>query len=233
VPISALFDSCARPDPLLSAPVLAFRLVNVPRFADFLHRRGIGDGEGVLADGRRGVPQFRRRHLPDVCACRHSGDVRSLLVVRASLHSGDRLSPIDLPFPYGCDHVPVSQTAPITPCSGYQRRLPPRPAPVEIDDEDDGSPAELADPFSGSENAKPVSMAASDADDRQARGRPAVVHPQGAEQPRRFDPRGAHRRITMQGMEAWFGEVIVPKEQVTEFKRKTRGLAKLYPGTSL
>ena len=40
------------------------------------------------------------------------------------------------------------------------------------------------------------------------------------------------RRISMQGMDKWFGEVIVPKEQVTEFKggKKRVVSRKLYPG---
>jgi transcriptional antiterminator NusG len=40
------------------------------------------------------------------------------------------------------------------------------------------------------------------------------------------------RRISMQGMDKWFGEVIVPKEQVTEFKSGKKRVVsrKLYPG---
>ena len=40
------------------------------------------------------------------------------------------------------------------------------------------------------------------------------------------------RRIMLQGMEKWFGEVIVPKEQVTDFKggKKRVVSRKLYPG---
>ena len=40
------------------------------------------------------------------------------------------------------------------------------------------------------------------------------------------------RRISMQGMDRWFGEVVVPKEQVTEFKSGKKRVVwrKLYPG---
>jgi len=40
------------------------------------------------------------------------------------------------------------------------------------------------------------------------------------------------RRIMLQGMEKWFGDVVVPKEQVTDFKggKKRVVSRKLYPG---
>lgn len=111
---------------------------------------------------------------------------------------------------------------------------PERPAqPVAAaapEDDDDGTPAELEDPFAGDENAKPVEV---------AKAEPAA--PVGDRQwyilkvqSNREDSirEALQRRIAMQGMDKWFGEVIVPKEQVTEFKggKKKVVSRKLYPG---
>ncbi len=97
-------------------------------------------------------------------------------------------------------------------------------------DEDDGTPAELADPFAGDENAKPVEVAA-------AEEAPVVGDRQWyilKVQSNREDSirETLLRRISLQGMDKWFGEVIVPKEQVTEFKggKKRVVSRKLYPG---
>ena len=109
---------------------------------------------------------------------------------------------------------------------------PDAPAPAEVDDEDDGVPAVLADPFSGSEDAAPVSTSGDD-----AAGKP----PAGDRhwyilkvQSNREDSirEALLRRIQMQGLDGYFGDVVVPKEQVTEFKggKKRVVWRKLYPG---
>jgi len=99
--------------------------------------------------------------------------------------------------------------------------LPPGDEP--LDEEDDGTPAELADPFAGDENAKPVEVAV-DEDDAPVGERHWYIL---KVQSNREDSirEALLRRISMQGMDRWFGEVVVPKEQVTEFKsgKKTRG----------
>jgi len=106
---------------------------------------------------------------------------------------------------------------------------------VADEEEDDGTPAELADPFGGSENAKPVLVPGEDAE---ADG---VQPPLGEKQwyilkvqSNREDSirETLLRRISIQGIDRYFGEVIVPKEQVTEFKSgKKRVISrKLYPG---
>ncbi len=106
---------------------------------------------------------------------------------------------------------------------------------VADEEEDDGTPAELADPFGGSENAKPVLVPGEDAE---ADG---VQSPLGEKQwyilkvqSNREDSirETLLRRISIQGIDRYFGEVIVPKEQVTEFKSgKKRVISrKLYPG---
>lgn len=99
------------------------------------------------------------------------------------------------------------------------------------DDEDDGSPAELADPFEGDENAKPVEELVDDADAAIVGGMEWYIL---KVQSNREDSisEALRRRIMLQGMEKWFGEVIVPKEQVTDFKggKKRVVSRKLYPG---
>ena len=107
------------------------------------------------------------------------------------------------------------------------------PAPVAAPagdvDEDDGTPAELDDPFAGDENAKPIEVTREDAapvgdkqwyilkvqSNREDSIREALL-----------------RRVSIQGMDRFFGDVIVPKEQVTEFKggKKKVVSRKLYPG---
>ncbi len=104
------------------------------------------------------------------------------------------------------------------------------PSALPEEDEDDGTPAVLEDPFAGDENARPVEV---------AKAEPAA--PVGDRhwyilkvQSNREDSirEALQRRISMQGMDKWFGEVIVPKEQVTEFKggKKRVVWRKLYPG---
>ena len=103
--------------------------------------------------------------------------------------------------------------------------------PAADDEDDDGSPAELADPFSGGEDAKPISTSG-DADDE------AVVGDRHwyilKVQSNREDSirETLMRRIQMQGLDKYFGDVVVPKEQVTEFKggKKRVVWRKLYPG---
>ncbi len=103
-------------------------------------------------------------------------------------------------------------------------------AAVEEEGDDDGTPAVLEDPFAGDENAKPVSVA----DEVQ-------VAPAGdmqwyilKVQSNREDSvrETLLRRISLAGLDRWFGEVVVPKEQVTEFKSGKKRVVsrKLYPG---
>ncbi|MFM8891095.1 MAG: transcription termination/antitermination NusG family protein, partial [Planctomycetia bacterium] len=99
------------------------------------------------------------------------------------------------------------------------------------DDDDDGTPAELADPFSGSEDAKPVSTASDDDDAQAAGARDWYIL---KVQSNREDSirETLLRRIKMQGLDRFFGDVVVPKEQVTEFKGGKKRIVwrKLYPG---
>ena len=102
--------------------------------------------------------------------------------------------------------------------------------PAVSDEDDDGTPAVLEDPFAGDENARPVEVAkaesAAPVGDRQW----YILKVQSN---REDSIREAlQRRISMQGMDKWFGEVVVPKEQVTEFKggKKRVVWRKLYPG---
>lgn len=103
--------------------------------------------------------------------------------------------------------------------------------PAEVVDElDDGSPAEVADPFEGDENAKPVEVAAADETPVLGDRQWYILKVQSN---REDSIREAlQRRISLQGMDKWFGEVIVPKEQVTEFKSGKKRVVsrKLYPG---
>lgn len=103
---------------------------------------------------------------------------------------------------------------------------------ADDDDEDDG-PIEVEDPFSGSEDAKPVDLGDDDAEE-------AAITPADMQwyilkvQSNREDSirEGLIRRIKLQGLDHLFGEVIVPKEQVTEFKSGKKRIVsrKLYPG---
>jgi len=120
--------------------------------------------------------------------------------------------------------------------SSDEEMAPPETAtlPEDEDDEDDG-PVELEDPFSGSENAKPVML---DGEDEEIEDpTPAVGEMDWyilKVQSNREDSirETLQRRIAMQGMDQWFGEVVVPKEQVTEFKSGKKRIVqkKLYPG---
>ena len=102
----------------------------------------------------------------------------------------------------------------------------------EDEDEDDG-PIEAEDPFSGSEDAKPVDLGY-DAEAEAAAALPDMHWYILKVQSNREDSirEGLIRRIKLQGLDHLFGEVIVPKEQVTEFKSGKKRVVsrKLYPG---
>ena len=102
----------------------------------------------------------------------------------------------------------------------------------EDEDEDDG-PIEAEDPFSGSEDAKPVDLG-DDAEAEAAAALPDMHWYILNVQSNREDSirEGLIRRIKLQGLDHLFGEVIVPKEQVTEFKSGKKRVVsrKLYPG---
>jgi transcriptional antiterminator NusG len=103
-------------------------------------------------------------------------------------------------------------------------------APAVDDVEDDGTPAEVADPFAGDENAKPIETAADDDSPVVGERHWYILKVQSNREDSIRET--LLRRISMQGMDKWFGEVIVPKEQVTEFKggKKRVVSRKLYPG---
>jgi transcriptional antiterminator NusG len=100
-----------------------------------------------------------------------------------------------------------------------------------LDEPEDDGPVELADPFEGDENAKPVEEAVVE-----RAGGPAVEMQWFIlkVQSNREDSirETLMRRIALQGLGKLFGEVIVPKEQVTDFKggKKRVVSRKLYPG---
>jgi len=104
-------------------------------------------------------------------------------------------------------------------------------AAAEDEDIDDGTPAELEDPFAGDENAKPVEIAAEAAPAPVAGDRQWYIL---KVQSNREDSirETLQRRISLQGLDRFFGDVVVPKEQVTEFKggKKRVVSRKLYPG---
>jgi len=104
------------------------------------------------------------------------------------------------------------------------------PAAGSEEPEDDG-PVELADPFEGDEDAKPVEVAVEETEAVPVAGMDWFIL---KVQSNREDSirEALLRRISMQGMNELFGEVIVPKEQVTDFKggKKRVVSRKLYPG---
>jgi transcriptional antiterminator NusG len=96
-------------------------------------------------------------------------------------------------------------------------------------DDDDG-PAEIADPFAGAEDAAPVT---DDSGDDAAAAPDRHWYILKVQSNREDSIRDALlRRVRMQGLDRFFGDVIVPKEQVTEFKggKKKVVSRKLYPG---
>jgi transcriptional antiterminator NusG len=98
-------------------------------------------------------------------------------------------------------------------------------------DDDDGTPAVLEDPFAGGDDAQPVEVAAEAAAEVPVGDMQWYIL---KVQSNREDSirETLQRRISLQGMDRFFGEVIVPKEQVTEFKggKKRVVSRKLYPG---
>ncbi|MFM7243846.1 MAG: transcription termination/antitermination protein NusG [Planctomycetaceae bacterium] len=99
----------------------------------------------------------------------------------------------------------------------------------QIDDED-ATAAEIADPFEGGEDARPVEVATAEDAPVVGERKWYILKVQSNREDSIRET--LLRRISMQGMDAWFGEVIVPKEQVTEFKggKKRVVSRKLYPG---
>jgi transcriptional antiterminator NusG len=99
-----------------------------------------------------------------------------------------------------------------------------------VDDDDDGMPAELADPFAGGENARPVEVAAKEKAAPKGDMQWYILKVQSNREDSIRET--LLRRISLQGMQPYFGEVIVPKEQVTDFKggKKRVVTRKLYPG---
>ena len=97
-------------------------------------------------------------------------------------------------------------------------------------DDDDGTPAELADPFASGDNAKPVASAADDEIAPVGDKKWYILKVQSNREDSISDT--LERRIRMQGLDRYFGKVIVPKEQVTEFKSGKKRVVsrKLYPG---
>jgi transcriptional antiterminator NusG len=98
------------------------------------------------------------------------------------------------------------------------------------DDDDDGSPAELADPFAGREDARPVATAADEEAAPVGEKKWFILKVQSNREDSITDT--LERRIRMQGLDRFFGRVVVPKEQVTEFKNGKKRVVsrKLYPG---
>jgi transcriptional antiterminator NusG len=101
----------------------------------------------------------------------------------------------------------------------------------EVDDAEDDGPVELADPFEGDEDARPVEELVAE---RSAKPTADMQWFILKVQSNREDSirETLLRRISLQGMGDQFGEVIVPKEQVTDFKggKKRVVSRKLYPG---
>ena len=98
------------------------------------------------------------------------------------------------------------------------------------DEDDDGTPAELADPFAGDENAKPLEVASAKEQRNVGEKQWYILKVQSN---REDSIREALlRRVRLQGLDQWFGDVVVPKEQVTEFKSGKKRVVwrKLYPG---
>ena len=111
--------------------------------------------------------------------------------------------------------------------------VPAAPEPVgaeEEEEEDDGTPAQLADPFAGGEDAKPVAFSSTEEELPAGAKQWYILKVQSNREDSIRDT--LIRRIRMQGLERHFGEVIVPKEQVTEFKSGKKRVVsrKLYPG---
>ena len=100
---------------------------------------------------------------------------------------------------------------------------------AEAEDDDDG-PVEIADPFAGGENARPVEEVVDEEAVPVGDMQWYILKVQSNREDSISE--ALSRRVMLQGMEKWFGEVIVPKEQVTDFKggKKRVVSRKLYPG---
>jgi transcriptional antiterminator NusG len=111
-----------------------------------------------------------------------------------------------------------------------ERPAAPAPVTAELEEEDDGTPAELDDPFAGSEDAKPVSVSDEDGEAPVGDKQWYILKVQSNREDSIRET--LLRRISMQGLGKYFGDVIVPKEQVTEFKSGKKRVVsrKLYPG---
>jgi len=119
------------------------------------------------------------------------------------------------------DELPHSHLPPSTAIPGS--------APGDTEDDDDG-PAEIADPFAGSEDAAPVAHAADESAATVPDKHWYILKVQSNREDSIRD--ALLRRVRMQGLDRFFGDVIVPKEQVTEFKAGKKKIVsrKLYPG---
>ena len=121
--------------------------------------------------------------------------------------------------------APEQQPAPIRLAEAHA------PAGEDSEEEDDGTPAEVDDPFAGDENAQPVAVA-EDAEPAAPVGNMQwyILKVQSNREDSVRET--LLRRINLAGLDRWFGEVIVPKEQVTEFKSGKKRVVsrKLYPG---
>jgi transcriptional antiterminator NusG len=98
------------------------------------------------------------------------------------------------------------------------------------EEDDDGTPAVLEDPFAGDEDAKPVEIADVEVEQPVGELQWYILKVQSN---REDSIREAlMRRVSLQGMDRFFGDIVVPKEQVTEFKggKKRVVWRKLYPG---
>jgi len=106
----------------------------------------------------------------------------------------------------------------------------PEPIAAEDEEEDDGTPAQLADPFAGGEDAQPVAFSSTEEEQPAGAKQWYILKVQSNREDSIRDT--LIRRIRMQGLDRHFGEVIVPKEQVTEFKSGKKRVVsrKLYPG---
>ena len=59
-----------------------------------------------------------------------------------------------------------------------------------------------------------------------------LVRPQGPELPRGYDPRRPRRRVKIQGLQRYFGRIVVPTEKITEIRNNKKRIVerKTYPG---
>jgi transcriptional antiterminator NusG len=103
--------------------------------------------------------------------------------------------------------------------------------PAETGVDDDG-PAEIDDPFAGGDDASPVATSDEVRQKKQSAGDRHwyILKVQSNREDSIRET--LQRRIQMQGLDGYFGDVVVPKEQVTEFKggKKRVVWRKLYPG---